>query len=105
LGEKSQAVVAVVEEVARETGRSMAQVAINWVRQQQDKALMIPILGARSVEQLQDNLQVLEWQLNDDHLSRLDEVSRIELGFPHNFLEGNPYIFGATYEQVDNHHV
>ena len=105
LGEKSQAIVAVVEEVARETGRSMAQVAINWVRQQQNQALMIPILGARSVEQLQDNLQVLEWQLDDDQLSRLDEVSRIELGFPHNFLEGNPYIFGATYELVDNHHV
>ena len=81
----------------------MAQVAINWVRQQQDRALMIPILGARTVGQLKDNLEVLEWELNEDQLDQLDKVSQIEMGFPHNFLEGNRYIFGATYDKTDNH--
>ena len=103
LSEKTKAIVNEVQQVSEEVGRSMAQVAVNWVRQQQSRALMIPILGARSAEQLNDNLAVLEWELSEDQLHRLDEVSSMELGFPHNFLEGSPYIFGATFDQIDNH--
>jgi len=103
LSEKTEAIVSEVKKVAQETGRSMAQVAINWVRQQQQRSLMIPILGARTANQLQDNLAVLEWELDEEQLARLDEISKPELGFPHNFLEGNPYIFGATYDRIDNH--
>ena len=101
LSEKSQQIVAVVQTIAEETGRSMAQVAINWVRQQQARAQMIPILGARRLDQLQDNLAVLDWELTSEQLQRLDEASRPQLGFPHNFLEGNPYVFGATYGKID----
>ncbi|MEJ2262800.1 MAG: aldo/keto reductase [Anaerolineales bacterium] len=103
LSEKARGVVREVQKVSEETGRPMAQVAINWVRQQQDKAQIIPILGARRLDQLQDNLAVLEWQLSDEQLKRLDEASAIDLGFPHNFLEGNRYIFGATFDKIDNH--
>jgi len=105
LSEKSQNVVKEVQKVAGEVGRSMAQVAINWVRQGQDKAQMIPILGARTRSQLEDNLGVLEWALSPEQFKRLDEVSAIEMGFPHNFLEGNRYIFGATFDKIDNHRV
>lgn len=105
LSEKAQAVVQAVQKVSGETGCPMSQVAINWVRQQQDKAQIIPILGARTVEQLQDNLSVLSWELSPEQLGYLDEISAIELGFPHDFLEGNPYIFGATYDKIDNHRV
>jgi len=103
LSEKTEAIVDEVGKIAQETGRSAAQVAVNWVRQQQQRALMIPILGARTVEQLEDNLAVLEWKLDEDQMKRLEDVSRPELGFPHNFLEGNPYIFGATFDKLDNH--
>jgi aryl-alcohol dehydrogenase-like predicted oxidoreductase len=103
LSEKAQNVVREVQKVSEETGRPMSQVAINWVRQQQDEAQIIPILGARRLEQLQDNLAVLEWELNDEQRKRLEEVSAIDLGFPHNFLEGNPYVFGATFDKIDNH--
>jgi diketogulonate reductase-like aldo/keto reductase len=72
------------------------------VRQQQ-QALMIPILGARTDAQLQDNLAVLDWQLNEEQLKRLDMVSKIDLGFPHNFLPGNEYLFGATFATIDSH--
>ncbi len=94
-----------IKAVAEEAGRSMSQVAINWVRQQQHKAQMIPILGARTVEQLKDNLGVLEWELNPEQLKRLEEASPIDLGFPHGFLDGNQYIYGATYDKIDNHRV
>lgn len=105
LSEKAQSVVRAVQKVSEEVGHPMSQVAINWVRQQQHKAQMIPILGARTVEQLQDNLNVLSWELSPEQLKYLDEASAIDLGFPHDFLEGNPYIFGATFDKIDNHHV
>jgi aryl-alcohol dehydrogenase-like predicted oxidoreductase len=103
LSEKALNVVSEVQKISEQVNRPMSQVAVNWVRQQQDKAQMIPILGARRLEQLQDNLAVLEWSLNNEQLNHLDEVSAIELGFPHGFLDGNPYIFGATFDKINNH--
>jgi len=103
LSEKAHAVVREVQKISQESGRSMSQVAINWVRQQQNKSQIIPIVGARNMTQLKDNLGVLDWTLNDDQLKRLDDVSKIDMGFPHSFLEGNEYIFGSTYNQIDNH--
>ncbi|MBL8155215.1 MAG: aldo/keto reductase, partial [Anaerolineae bacterium] len=104
LGEKSMAVVLEVQKIAQETGRSMSEVAINWVRQQ-PAAQMIPILGARTLAQLEDNIATAEWKLTPEQWARLDELSRIELGFPHNFLPANRYVFGATFDQIDNHRV
>lgn len=105
LSEEAMSIVLEVQKVSKEVGRPMSQVSINWIRQQQNKAQMIPILGARTVEQLQDNLSVLEWQLSEEQLERLDEAGAIEMGFPHGFLEGNHNIFGATFDQIDNHRV
>ncbi|MGB8981155.1 MAG: aldo/keto reductase [Anaerolineales bacterium] len=104
LSEKALKVVGEVESIAKETGKPMSQVAINWVRQQ-PKAQMIPILGARSVKQLKDNLGALDWKLTDEQWKCLDEVSAIDLGFPHGFLDGNRYIYGATYDKIDNHRI
>lgn len=64
---------------------------------------MIPILGARRVEQLEDNLGVLDWSLTDEYIKQLNEVSAINMGFPHGFLDGNQYVFGATFDKIDNH--
>ncbi|MBZ0278529.1 MAG: aldo/keto reductase, partial [Anaerolineae bacterium] len=103
LSERSLAVVQEVVKIGEEVGRPASQVAINWVRQQQHKAQMIPILGARTEAHLQDNLACLEWSLSEEHLKRLDDVSAIELGFPHDFLTGSLYVFGATFKQIDVH--
>ncbi|MBZ0281755.1 MAG: aldo/keto reductase [Anaerolineae bacterium] len=102
LSEKSTAVVREVQKIAGETGRSMAQVAINWVRQRPGSQ-MIPILGARTVEQLKDNMACIEWQLSDEQWKRLDDLSKIDLGFPHGFLDGNRYVYGTTFDKIDNH--
>jgi len=102
LSEKSTGVVREVQKIAGETGRSMAQVAINWVRQRPGSQ-MIPILGARTVEQLKDNMASIEWQLSDEQWKRLDDLSKIDLGFPHGFLDGNRYVYGATFDKIDNH--
>jgi hypothetical protein len=44
------------------------------------------MIGARTVAQLRDNLGALEVQLDDDHLARLDAATRVDLGYPHDFL-------------------
>lgn len=100
--DQTRDIIEEVRKIADETGKSRAQVAINWVRQQQHRANIIPILGARTDAQLQDNLAVLDWELSADQLQRLDQVSHIDMGFPHDW-HGNPYVFGATFDHIDNH--
>lgn len=73
-----------VDQVADQLGATSAQVATAWVRQRGRR--IIPILGIRKPEQLQDLLGSLEVELSTEHRSRLDEVSRIEFGFPYNLL-------------------
>ena len=68
-----------------QTGRSMAQVALAWLRHQ--TVPVIPIIGARKVSQLQDNLASLDLELSAEQLKSLDEASRIELGFPQSIYE------------------
>ena len=104
LSEKNMSIVREVQKISEEVGKPMSQVAINWIKQQ-PKAQMIPILGARSIKQLKDNLGVLDWSLSEEQWKRLDEVSAIDLGFPHGFLDGNHYIYGATYDKIDNHRI
>jgi aryl-alcohol dehydrogenase-like predicted oxidoreductase len=93
-------------EVAREIGRTPSQVAINWVRQQQDCALMVPILGARTEKQIRDNLGCLEFELTPEQHQRLTDASPFSPGFPRSFLESEHVrglIHGKTYALVDNH--
>jgi aryl-alcohol dehydrogenase-like predicted oxidoreductase len=97
-----------VQSVAREIGCTPSQLAIAWVLAQQrpGSAPIVPLVGARKVEQLQDNLGALNVRLSPEHLARLDAVSRIDLGFPHDFLasdEIRDIVFGGTYTRLDNH--
>jgi aryl-alcohol dehydrogenase-like predicted oxidoreductase len=105
-GENTMRLAEAVGQIAQEVGRSPAQVAINWVRQQQERAQIIPILGARSQRQIHDNLAALEWTLDGEQLGRLDALSPVELGFPHSFLASDHVrglIFGTTFAAIDNH--
>lgn len=85
LDERKLGIADVVREVADELGRSSSQVAIRWLLQK--PGVSSPILGARTAEQLKDNLGSLDFELGMEHMTRLDEVSRIELGFPHDMIQ------------------
>jgi aryl-alcohol dehydrogenase-like predicted oxidoreductase len=93
--------------LASEIGRTPAQVAINWVRQRPwNGPAMIPILGARSLAQLRDNLEALDFSLTAEQIERLDAIAPPNLGFPHDFLAGKGVrglIFGDTFDQTDNY--
>jgi aryl-alcohol dehydrogenase-like predicted oxidoreductase len=91
--------------ISDEIGCSPSQVAINWVRQQ--PGIIIPIIGAKTNAQLKDNLDCLKFSLNEEQLNKLNEASKIDLGFPHTFLNGEyvrDLVFGGTYDKIDNHH-
>jgi diketogulonate reductase-like aldo/keto reductase len=70
--------------VASELEHSPSQVALAWVR---SRGGVIPILGARKTSQFLDNLGCLRIELPESALARLDNVSRIEPGFPQSFLD------------------
>jgi aryl-alcohol dehydrogenase-like predicted oxidoreductase len=104
--EKELAAGDAVADLARETGRSSAQVAINWIRARRDRAQIVPIIGARTVDQLDDALGCLEFELTPDETARLDAVAPIDLGFPHSFLASEHVrglIFGDTFDRIENH--
>jgi aryl-alcohol dehydrogenase-like predicted oxidoreductase len=78
-------IISAVKAVAEQIGRSMAQVALAWLRHQ--TVPVIPIIGARKVSQLQDNLASLDLELSAEQLKSLDGASRIEFGFPQSIYE------------------
>ncbi len=94
----------VVKEVAAEIDRTPSQVAIAWVLAQRERANIIPIIGARRLSQIQDNLAAISITLPHEALARLEEASKIELGFPHDFLvQVRPHVFGETFPLIDDH--
>jgi aryl-alcohol dehydrogenase-like predicted oxidoreductase len=78
--QRATPIISALKSVSEQVGRSMAQVALAWLRHQ--TVPVIPIIGARKVSQLQDNLASLDLQLSAEQLKSLDGASRIDLGFP-----------------------
>jgi len=87
LTERSLAIARALDGVADEVGRPAAQVAIAWLLAK--PGCTSPIIGARSEKQLADTLGALEVTLAPEHTAKLDLASRIERGFPHDFLDGD----------------
>jgi aryl-alcohol dehydrogenase-like predicted oxidoreductase len=90
--------------IAAEAGRSPSQVAINWVRQQPGN--VIPILGARTEEQIADNLLCLDFTLTAEQMAKLNELADFKIGFPNSFLKSDHVrglIHGDTFARLDHH--
>lgn len=68
-------------EVAEETGRTVAQVAINWVLQRPTVSSII--IGARNEEQLRQNLEAVGWNLTTDQIKKLDQASEVPTIYPY----------------------
>jgi len=97
--QRTERVIAAVKSVSDEAGRSMAQVALAWLRRR--PVPVIPIIGARKLSQLQDNLASFDLTLSADQLKTLDEASRIELGFPHDlYPKSRAITYGGMRDQI-----
>jgi len=91
-----------VNQIARERDASSSQIALAWVRAQQQRAVVIPIVGVRTLAPLQDNLGALQLELTSDELGRLEQVNTIEPGFPHDF-DTSGLVHGTTEGLIDDH--
>ncbi|MFG7488865.1 aldo/keto reductase [Methylorubrum rhodesianum] len=87
LSERSLAIAKVVGEIANEAGLSSAQVALAWVMA--NPGVTALLLGARTLQQLENNLGALNVTLSAEQCARLEAASAIELGFPHDLLRGD----------------
>jgi aryl-alcohol dehydrogenase-like predicted oxidoreductase len=83
--QRAAPIISAVKSVSAQVGRSMAQVALAWLLHQ--TVPVIPIIGARKVSQLQDNLASLDLVLSAEQMKTLDGASQIELGFPQSIYE------------------
>ena len=84
--ERNWRILEVLSEVAEKTGKSYAQVALNWLLRQE--GVSAPIVGARTMEQLEDNLGASGWELEAEHVGQLSEVSAPEDVYPYRFIRG-----------------
>ncbi|MEU4463761.1 aldo/keto reductase [Streptomyces sp. NPDC024017] len=100
---REAAVISAVLEVAEEGGWSPAQVALAWLLAR--PGTMVPIIAATKESQLADNLGSVDVRLDADALARLDEVSAVPLGFPHDFVREPAItrnIYGDLWASVDD---
>jgi aryl-alcohol dehydrogenase-like predicted oxidoreductase len=100
--ERSLTIVNAVCAIAAEIDCQPAQVALNWLRQRE----LIPVIGARTAAQVRENLACYDFALSPEHLQRLDKVSRIPLGYPHEFLASGivkKFTYGEMRELMDDH--
>ena len=86
-------VVDVLDEVAQETGKSVPQIALNWLLQRPSVATVV--IGARNEEQLKANLGAVGWSLTPEQMTRLDAASERPKTYPYwhqaQFAERNPF--------------
>ena len=85
-------VVDALDEVAAETGKSVPQVALNWLLQRPTVSTVV--IGARNEEQLKQNLGAVGWNLTQEQIAKLDAASSVTPAYPywhqHGFQERNP---------------
>jgi aryl-alcohol dehydrogenase-like predicted oxidoreductase len=84
LSERGLTIAEAVCEIAAEIGHTPSQVALAWTLR--NPAVTAPIVGARTLPQLEDNLGALEVTLTSEQLAALENASGIDLGFPHELL-------------------
>jgi len=85
-------VVDALDEVAKETGKTVPQIALNWVLQR--PSISTVIMGARNEEQLRQNLAAEGWNLSREQIAKLDKASDVTPAYPYwhqrQFTERNP---------------
>jgi aryl-alcohol dehydrogenase-like predicted oxidoreductase len=99
--QRTDRVVTAVRAVSDQTGRSMAQVALAWLRYR--PVPVIPIIGARKLSQLQDNLASFDLALPAEQIKALDEASQIDPGFPYHLYAKaavRAMVYGGMQDQI-----
>jgi aryl-alcohol dehydrogenase-like predicted oxidoreductase len=93
VGEKDYQIVEVLVGIAKELGSTVPRVALAWVRSQ--PGVTSTIIGARTIDHFEDNVQALDVTLTAEHMATLDAVSSPQLPFPIPFLRLAPGVYGG----------
>jgi len=72
--------------IAKEAGKTPAQVALNWVLNR--PGITAPIIGVRTIAHLEDNLGAAGWALSTEQTRSLDQASHVPLPYPYDLLSG-----------------
>ncbi len=100
ISDHARAVAQTVQEVADELGATCSQVSVAWTRLRSRH--VHPILGARNVEQLIDNMGGIDLDLPPEAARRLEDATGSDVGFPTDFIaETSPWVFGRTFDRLD----
>ena len=102
LNERAVSITQTVIDIANQLGVAAAHVALKWTMMQEFAS--IPIVGATKVTQMEENMKCLDVNLTKEHIEKLNDVSKIELGFPGDFLneEGVKMVtFGGFYDKIE----
>jgi len=85
-------VVDAIDAIAQETGKTVPQIALNWLLQRPTVATLV--IGARNEDQLRANLGAVGWKLTSEQIAKLDQASEVPLNYPYwhqrGFTERNP---------------
>ena len=91
-----------VDDIVKQTGATPAQVALAWLRYR--PVPVIPIIGARKLSQVEDNIRSLEVTLSPAQIERLEKVTAVSMGFPHDFMALDPVraiLYGGMRDRIN----
>lgn len=79
--ERGARIISELEKISKETGKTLAQIALNWLLR--NPAVTSPIIGARNLEQLKENLGSTGWQLSKEQIDAINRTSELEVTYPY----------------------
>lgn len=105
-GDRETAVIDLLGEIAKETDKRMIDVALAWVRQHDLSGLSpVTVIGPKNITQLEDNLASLELTLTPGQIKRLDDISAVDLGYPHGIISSSQNkMFGRAAAGIEIKH-
>jgi aryl-alcohol dehydrogenase-like predicted oxidoreductase len=80
--ERTWLILDTLSKISKETGKSVAQISLKWLMQK--PGVTAPIIGAKTLDQLKDNLGVIGWTLTPEQMKELDKASEVEIPYPWN---------------------
>ena len=101
INDRNHKIAQTVVDVAKEIDASPSQIALAWMRQKWP--FVFPIIGSRKPDQIKDNLECLNVSIPEALMQKLDDVSAIEMGFPHDFIEKDSVqnvLFGGRHGDI-----
>jgi aryl-alcohol dehydrogenase-like predicted oxidoreductase len=99
--ERNWATIDVVGRISEETGKSYAQISLNWLLRQE--GVTAPIIGARTIEQLEDNLGASGWELDEQQVDELSEAGALEDVYPYRFIRNAHRMLHTDFRELPFH--